>query len=100
MKLEKYYRAFGVYGICSQEGKLLVIKKSQGPYINRYDLPGGQLEEGENLLKGIHREFFEGTGFYINVKGKIGVVDFILPWQWRNITHLHHIALFYLVSLR
>ncbi|QOY33830.2 NUDIX hydrolase [Anaerobacillus isosaccharinicus] len=99
MTLENYHRAFGVYGICPQNGKLLVIKKNVGPYINRYDLPGGKLEDGESLLKGIRREFFEETGFYIEVRKNIGVVDFLLPWKWQRITHLHHIAVFYLVKL-
>jgi ADP-ribose pyrophosphatase YjhB (NUDIX family) len=99
MKRENYHRAFGVYGICPQKGKLLLIKKNVGPYINRYDLPGGRLEDGENLLQGIHREFFEETGFYIEVKKNLGVADFILPWDWRKVTHVHHIAVFYLVRL-
>jgi ADP-ribose pyrophosphatase YjhB (NUDIX family) len=99
MKRENYHRAFGVYGICPQKGKLLLIKMNVGPYINRYDLPGGRLEDGENLLQGIHREFFEETGFYIEVRKNLGVVDFILPWDWRKVTHVHHIAVFYLVTL-
>ena len=32
---------FGVYGVCLQEGKLLCIEKTRGPYQNRFDLPGG-----------------------------------------------------------
>ncbi|RXI98613.1 NUDIX domain-containing protein [Anaerobacillus alkaliphilus] len=99
MTVESYHRAFGVYGICLQNRKLLVIKKNIGPYINRYDLPGGKLEDGESLLEGMHREFFEETGFYVKVKKNLGVADFILPWKWRKITHVHHIAVFYLVQL-
>ena len=32
---------FGVYGVCLQEGKLLCIEKTRGPYQHRFDLPGG-----------------------------------------------------------
>ena len=49
MSHNKYHRAFGVYGIYVEAGKLLVINKNGGPYINRFDLPGGSLEEGETL---------------------------------------------------
>lgn len=31
MSDKKYHRAFGVYGICVEDGKLLVINKSGGP---------------------------------------------------------------------
>ena len=41
MAEKKYHRAFGVYGICVEDGNLLVINKNGGPYTNRYDLPGG-----------------------------------------------------------
>lgn len=37
---QKYHRAFGCYGIIGNLNELVVIKKSAGPYINRYDLPG------------------------------------------------------------
>lgn len=51
MSKNNYHRAFGVYGIYVEDGKLLVINKNGGPYINRFDLPGGSLEKGEALSK-------------------------------------------------
>lgn len=51
-----------LYGICLDDGKLLVINKSGGPYINRYDLPGGNLEDGEALSEAMKREFLKETG--------------------------------------
>jgi len=96
---KRFHRAFGVYGICYQEGKLLVISKNGGPYINRYDLPGGSLEDGEPLLHALKREFHEETGFDIAVEKNIGVCDFMLPWQWKTFTDVHHIAVFYLVNI-
>lgn len=93
--LKKFHRAFGVYGILSDNNKLLVIKKGAGPYINRYDLPGGSLDEGESLTEALVREFNEETGFHVEDKHNIGVTDFILPWVWKGFTHVHHIAVFY-----
>ena len=34
-------RHFGVYAVCFENGKLLCIEKTIGPYQHRYDLPGG-----------------------------------------------------------
>lgn len=58
MSSKTFHFAFGSYGIIHKSGRLLVIKKNDGPYINRYDLPGGQHglyqlskdKNGENIL--------------------------------------------------
>ena len=70
MSNNKYHRAFGVYGIYVVDGKLLVINKNGGPYINRFDLPGGSLEEGETLSEAMKREFLEETGLEIEIEEK------------------------------
>lgn len=38
MEIKKH---FGVYAVCLENGKLLCIEKTRGPYQHRYDLPGG-----------------------------------------------------------
>lgn len=58
----KYHRAFGVYGIIQKNNNLLVIKKNGGPYINRFDLPGGSLADGESLSSAIIREIGRDRG--------------------------------------
>ncbi|WP_163579213.1 NUDIX hydrolase [Gracilibacillus saliphilus] len=98
MSGKKYHRAFGVYGICVEDGKLLVINKNGGPYVNRYDLPGGSLEGDESLSDALKREFLEETGLEIEIEENIGVIDFKLPWLWRGYTDVHHIAVFYSVK--
>ncbi|MGA3599398.1 NUDIX hydrolase [Lysinibacillus agricola] len=77
--------------------KLLVINKNGGPYINRFDLPGGSLEEGETLSEAMKREFLEETGLEIEIVENIGVKDFKLPWLWKEFTNVHHIAVYYSV---
>jgi ADP-ribose pyrophosphatase YjhB (NUDIX family) len=99
MNKGNYHRAFGVYGICEKNGKLLVIKKNGGPYINRFDLPGGSLEDAESLTNGLRREYLEETGFQVSIDQNIGVTDFMLPWAWKEFTNVHHIAVFYLVRI-
>ncbi|MCM3629768.1 NUDIX domain-containing protein [Paenibacillus glycanilyticus] len=60
--MEHWHRHLGVYGICLNEEKLLVIRKGGGPYFGRYDLPGGTVEANESLVGAMHREFLEETG--------------------------------------
>lgn len=93
-----FHRAFGVYGICVHDNKLLVIQKNGGPYINRYDLPGGNLETGESLEEALEREFHEETGLLIDVRKQIGTADFMIHTDWREGTAVHHIAVFYEVQ--
>lgn len=97
MKTIRCHRAFGVYGLLMKEDALLVIDKNGGPYINRYDLPGGSLEEGETLATAMRREFTEETGLEVALERQIGVADFKFPWDWREFDEVHHIAVFYLV---
>lgn len=98
MKTIRCHRAFGVYGLLIQDDALLVIDKNGGPYINRYDLPWGSLEEGETLADAMRREFNEETGLEIMIERQVGVADFKLPWDWREFDEVHHIAVFYLVK--
>ncbi|AYF06993.1 NUDIX hydrolase [Bacillus paramobilis] len=93
-----FHRAFGVYGICIENKNLLVIDKIKGPYRNRYDLPGGSLEDGESLLGGLHREIKEETGLNVTVVKQVGTIDFQFPSKFKEYTHVHHIAVFYFVE--
>ena len=63
MEIKKH---FGVYGICLQEGKLLCIEKTRGPYQHRFDLPGGSQEIGEGLTETLQREVLEETGYTLS----------------------------------
>ena len=40
---------FGAYGIIIHKNKILLVKKSRGPYKGKYDLPGGKIEFGESI---------------------------------------------------
>ena len=55
---------FGVYGVCLQEGKLLCIEKTRGPYQHRFDLPGGSQELGEGLTRNTQARSSGRDGLY------------------------------------
>lgn len=93
------FNHFGVYGICVNDGKLLVIRKGRGPYAGRFDLPGGRLEENESLLEGLVREFMEETGLPVTVERNLGTFDWFVRYQEDTFTHMHHIAALYIVGI-
>lgn len=94
--MDKFHRAFGVYGIMHEEAKgLVVIKKNGGPYTNRFDLPGGSLEDGEALNIAIKREIKEETGLAVLSYHQLGITSFKYPWDYLNFHLNQHIAVFY-----
>lgn len=93
-----FHTAFGVYGIVYKDNKLLVIKKNGGPYINRYDLPGGSLENGEGLNSAIKREVSEETWIKIKNYIQLGTMAFKYPWKYQRYEWNEHICVFYLIK--
>lgn len=98
MEHNNVHRAFGVYGIIVINNKLVVIKKNGGPYINRFDLPGGSLEDGEFLQDAIHREIKEETGLKVSKIKQLGVTSFKYPWSYLDYKMNQHITVFYEVQ--
>lgn len=98
MEHNNVHRAFGVYGIIVINNKLVVIKKNGGPYINRFDLPGGSLEDGEFLKDAINREIKEETGLKVSKIKQLGVTSFKYPWRYLDYEMNQHIAVFYEVQ--
>ena len=89
---------FGVYGVCLQDGKLLCIEKTRGPYQHRFDLPGGSQEVGEGLTETLKREVREETGYMLSQYSNPRIYDVLVHEEGQYFA-VHHIMAFYDVVL-
>lgn len=90
MKSEERIRT-GVYGIIREKNKLLLVKQKSGPYKDKFDLPGGQIEFRETIEQALTREFEEELNCcFSSIK------------FWKNVTVIlndfYQIGLVYLIS--
>ena len=95
MEIKKH---FGVYGVCYENGKLLCVEKTRGPYQNRFDLPSGSQEVGEGLTETLKREVLEETGYTLNSYSNPRIYDVLVQEEGEDFA-VHHIMAFYDVVL-
>jgi len=59
-----------IHSLIINDDKLLILKRIEDTYEGGlWDLPGGTLEDGEDLSDGVKREVFEETGLRIENPG-------------------------------
>ena len=95
MEIKKH---FGVYGVCYENGKLLCIEKTIGPYQHRYDLPGGSQQLGEGLTETLTREVMEETGYTLSRYSNPRIYDVLVHEEGQDFA-VHHIMAFYDIVL-
>ena len=89
---------FGVYAVCFENGKLLCIEKTRGPYQHRYDLPGGSQQLGEGLTETLIREVMEETGYTVRSYSNPRIYDVFVREELKNFM-VHHIMALYDVEM-
>ena len=89
---------FGVYGICFENGKLLCIEKTRGPYQHRFDLPGGSQGISEGLTETLKREVLEETGYTLSCYSNPRIDDVLGQEAGQDFT-VHHIMAYYDIVL-
>jgi len=62
-----------VDGVIIKNNKILLVKRKNEPYKNRWVLPGGFVEYGEKVEEAVMREVNEETGLNTKIKKLIGV---------------------------
>jgi len=75
-----------VEGVLERDGEVLLTKRGIEPRRGYWDLPGGFLEEGEEPLEGLAREFREETGLAVR------------PLEWLG-THLEPYDHYFVLGL-
>ena len=87
-------RRFEVYSVCFENGKLLCIEKTRGPYQHRYDLPGDSQQLGEGLTETLTREVMEETGYTVKSYSNPRIYDVFVREELKNFMVHHVIALY------
>ena len=91
----------GVYGILVREGKVLFIKKARGPYIGKYDLPGGGINFGETIADALRREILEEAGTHLKKADFVGINEYRCEYQKEGkMRSFHHIGFYYRVEIK
>ena len=62
-----------VQGLLERNGRVLLARRAIEPRKGYWDLPGGFLEETEEPLHGLRREFLEETGLEIEAVDFLGI---------------------------
>ena len=75
-----------VEGLLERDGKVLLSRRGIEPRRGFWDLPGGFLEEGEEPLDGLAREFREETGLEVR------------PLEWLG-THVERYQHYFVLGL-
>lgn len=63
----------GVGGVCIHQNKILLVKIGYGPSKDKWILPGGLVEFGEQLSEAVEREVLEETGVQTKTRGILSV---------------------------
>jgi ADP-ribose pyrophosphatase YjhB (NUDIX family) len=65
--------------VCILKGDSILMVEENKPYVHGLlNIPGGHLEEGENVLEGAMREVLEETGLKVQITGLVAVFNAIM----------------------
>lgn len=67
-----------VGGVITRDGKVLLLQRKEDDYLGGlFEIPSGEVDEGETLLQALEREIVEETGMLIaQVNGYLGAFDY------------------------
>lgn len=91
----------GAYGIIIRNEKIALVRKANGGYKGKLDLPGGGVEHGELPLETLKRELMEEiNGTVVDAK-LLDVTSVNIRWEMKTdlYENLHHIGILYLVEI-
>ncbi|MBP0723777.1 NUDIX hydrolase [Bacillus sp. RG28] len=74
-----------------KDNEVLIIKENKPSAINKWNMPSGRVEQGEDILNAACREVKEETGYDVNLLKTTGVYNFFSDTN-------HHVILFHFVG--
>lgn len=80
----------GVQGLLERDGRVLLGRRAHEPRRGHWDIPGGFLEDGEDPVAGLRREFREETGLEI-VSAELLRID-IEPYDGRHVFSVTYVV--------
>lgn len=95
----KEYKQLGAYGLLISDERILLIKKSGGPYDGKLDLPGGTIEFCEKPSVALKRELMEEVGIEVTNFELYDADSVSFEWQFKEdvLVKVHHTGIFYKV---
>ena len=79
--------------VCILKGDSILMVEENKPYVKGLlNIPGGHLEEGENLLEGAMREVLEETGLKVNITGLVAVFNAIMQKKQAHLVNFMFIG--------
>ena len=96
----KEYKQLGTYGLILKNNSILLIKKANGPYANKLDLPGGTIEFCERPIEALKRELMEEVGIEIINYQLFDADSVSFEWQFKEdvLVKVHHTGIFFKVD--
>ena len=89
----------GAYGLIIKNKQIILIKKANGPYKGKLDLPGGTIEFGETPEQALMREIKEEVGIEVKKYSLFDGNSTVVTWRHNDIPEqLHHIGFFYKIE--
>lgn len=95
------HERIGCYGIIIKDNKICLIKKANGGYKGKLDLPGGGIEHTEDPVDTLKRELMEEAGVKVVEYKLFQVTKTNIIWEYKkdHFEDLHHIGILYTVKI-
>lgn len=89
----------GAYGLILKDNKILLIKKANGPYKDKLDLPGGTIEFSERPNETLIRELKEEVGVDVTSFSLFDSNSILIEWEHKGeLQQIHHVGIFYKIE--
>lgn len=99
--MEVKERRIGAYGVIIRDERIALVRKANGGYKGKLDLPGGGIEHGETPLVTLKRELMEEINGTVVDATLLDATSVNIKWEFApdSFEDLHHIGILYKVVI-